>query len=88
MANNLSAKGIGIASAAITGIIYILCFIIVFIAGDSSLKFFNLFVHGIDLTGLTTTPSIGTGIIGLIVSIIIAYVAGWLFAKIYNKYSE
>ena len=86
MADSLSAKGIAIASAIVTAIIYMVCFVIVLIAGESSLKFFSLFVHGIDLTGLATTTSLGTGIIGLIVSVIIAYIIGYVFALVYNKY--
>ena len=86
MANSLSEKGLGISAAIITGAVYVICFVIVLIARESSLKFFNLFVHGIDLTGLATNPSIGTGIIGLVVSVIIAYIIGYVFALVYNKY--
>ena len=88
MANKLNSKALGIASAVLTGISYILCFIIVLIFNEDSLKFFNLFFHGIDLTSLATAPNIVNGIIGLIISVIAAYAYGWILAEIYNKYTK
>jgi len=84
----LDVKAIGIASAIITGIVYVVCFLIVLILGAASLKFFSLFVHGIDLTSLATSPSLGTGILGLIISVVVAYIFGYIFALIYNKYAR
>lgn len=86
--NKLSEKGIAIASAVLTGIWYILCFVIVIAFGNSSLKFFNLFFHGIDLTSLTTTVNITNGLIGLVISVIFAYVCGYVFALVYNKFAK
>lgn len=86
--NKLSEKGIAIASSVLTGIWYILCFAIVVIFGNSSMKFFNLFFHGIDLTSLATAVNITNGIIGLFVSIVFAYICGYVFAFIYNKYAK
>lgn len=88
MANKLSEKGIALASAILTTISYIICFAIVLIFKESSLKFFNLFFHGIDLTSLATNPSVVNGVIGLIISIIAAYIGGWIFAFAYNKFAK
>ena len=88
MVNKLSVNGIGIASAIITAIVYIICFAIVFIFGSASLTFFNLFVHGIYLSSLATNPNITTGILGFIISVIAAYVGGWIFAIVYNKFAR
>jgi len=85
MANKLSEKGIALASAVLTAISYIICFAIVVIFKESSLKFFNLFFHGIDLTSLATIPNITNGVIGLMVSVAAAYISGWIFALVYNK---
>ncbi len=84
----LDVKGIGLASGIVTAIVYVVCFLIVLILGSASLKFFNLFIHGIDLTSLATTPSLGTGILGLIVSVVVAYIFGAIFALTYNKYAK
>lgn len=84
----LDVKGIGIASAIVTGILYAVCFLIVLLFGAASLQFFQLFFHGIDITNLGTSASLGTGILGLIISVISAYIVGALFALIYNKYAK
>ncbi len=86
--NKLSKRGIAIASAALTGIWYIICFAIVAIFGNTSVKFFNLFFHGIDITSLATTVNIINGIIGLVVSVIFAYLCGYVFAFIYNRFAK
>lgn len=88
MANKLSEKGIATAAATLTAISYIICFAIVLIFKESSMKFFNLFFHGIDLTSLATTTNIINGIIGLILSVIVAYAYGWIFASVYNKFAK
>lgn len=84
----LDIKGIGMAFAIVTAIVFVACFLIILVFGAASLQFFSLFVHGIDLTSLATNPSIGTGILGLIVSVIVAYVLGAVFALTYNKYAK
>ncbi len=86
--NKLSEKGIATASAVLTGITYIICFAIVFVFGEASIKFFNLFFHGIDLSSLATNPNIATGFIGLIISAVSAYIGGWIFALVYNKFAR
>ena len=88
MANKLSTNGIAAASAVLTAITYIICFAIVLIFGEASLKFFNLFFQGIDLTSLATNPNITTGVIGLVIAVIVAYVFGWIFAFVYNKFAK
>jgi hypothetical protein len=88
MAQKLSPKATGIALASITFILSIICLLAILFLGDSSMKFFNLFFHGIDLTAIKTTPNIVQGLIGTIVITAIGFIAGWLFAIIYNKYSK
>ena len=78
----LDIKGIGLASAIVTGILYIACFLIVLVFGASSLQFFQLFFHGIDIASLATSPNLGTGILGLVVSVVSAYIFGAIFALI------
>ena len=85
MAQKLNPKGIGIALAAVTFILSILCLLAVLLLGDSSMNFFNLFFHGIDLSSIKTTPNIAQGLIGTIVLTIAGFIVGWIFALIYNK---
>lgn len=88
MVNKLSEKGIAIASAVLTGIWYILCFVIVIVLKENSYKLFNLFFHGIDLSKIATNTNIINGIIGFIIIVVFAYVCGYVFASIYNKYAK
>lgn len=81
----LNPKAIGIAAAVITFILSILCLVIVLVFKDSS-TFFNLFFHGIDLSQIKTVPDIARGILGSVILTIIAFVIGWFFAIIYNKF--
>ena len=85
MVNKLSEKGIAMAFASSVAIAYIICFLIVILAGNSALGFFNLFMHGIDISSLSTTPNILNGIIGIVIAFIASYLIGWIFAWIYNK---
>ncbi|MBS3078731.1 hypothetical protein J4218_01285 [Candidatus Pacearchaeota archaeon] len=88
MVQKLSPKGIGIALAAITFIISILCLLAVLLFGDASMKLFNLFFHGIDITSIKTTANLVQGLIGTVIITIIGYFVGWIFAIVYNKYSN
>ena len=86
--NKLRPKAIALAFAILSAIFYITCFVIILFGGDSAIRFFNLFFHGIDLTSIQSSPSIANGIIGLIISLIISYIAGYAFAIIYNKFAK
>ncbi len=86
--NKLNPKAIAMAFAILVVIFYIACFVIILFGGDSAIRFFNLFFHGIDLTSIKSNPSIANGIIGLIISAIISYIAAYVFAVIYNKFAK
>lgn len=88
MVNKLDVKGIALASAIVMAILYLVCFVIVLALGDASLKFFQLFFHGISLESLRTTPNFGLGVLGFIVTVITSYVTGAIFALIYNKFAK
>lgn len=88
MANKLSEKGIASAAAVITFILSILCLIVVFAFKDSAFSLFNLFFHGIDLSKIKAVPDLIRGILGSIILAIIAYVSGWIFAVVYNKFAK
>jgi len=84
----LDSKAIGIATGTIVFILSILCLLAILLFGDSTIGFFNLFFHGIGLSLIRTTTNIAEGIIGSIALGAIGFIFGWLFAVIYNKYSD
>jgi len=86
MAEKLNAKKVGISLAVVSAILYIACALLVAIAPEFTTNLFSNIFHGIDITQIITTSiSFGSIVIGLIEIIIYAYIAGALFAWVYNK---
>jgi len=78
----------GIALALTFATISIICLILVSIAPGFALNLFGSFMHGVDLSKIAITPSIGGGtILGFIVAVVGGYLIGVTFAAIYNKFA-
>jgi len=88
MVEKLNPKKVALSLASVAGIIYVVCAILVAIAPAWTVNTFGALFHGIDITSLATSPDLGTGILGLVVSVVSAYIFGAIFALIYNKYSK
>ena len=86
MAGNLSSKRIAFSLASISGIIYIICAILVVISQEWTVKVFGYLFHGIDITKIATAPTLSGTLIGFVEIIILGLIVGWLYAKIYNKF--
>ena len=79
----------GIALALTLGIISILCLVLVLIAPGFALNLFGSFMHGVDLSKIAITPSIGgRTLLGFIVALAGGYLIGVIFALIYNKFAK
>lgn len=79
----------GIALALTFGIISIVCLSLVLIAPSFALSLFSSFMHGIDLTKIAITPSLGgRTLLGLIIAVVGGYLIGAIFATIYNKFAK
>jgi len=86
MADRLNAKRVGYSLAAVSGIVYLACAILVAIAPSWTVSFFGALFHGIDITQIARTPvPLGSTVLGLVEIVVLGYVVGWLYAKIYNK---
>lgn len=83
MVEKLNAKRVANALAIVFGIVSLVCLLITLIPGGT--WFLGLISHGIDLAKIEVTPSIGLGIVGVIEAIVLGWIIGWLFAKIYNS---
>ena len=85
----LDAKKVGLALAVLFGIIYIVCALLFAIIPGTTLNIFSSLFHGIDISQIARdSVSIGSTIVGLIETIILAFIIGWLYAKIYNYFSR
>ena len=87
MAEMLKPSKVAYSLATVTGIIYLLCAMLVAIAPTWTVNTFGALFHGIDVSKIArdTVPVTST-IIGLIEIFILSLSVGWLFAVIYNKF--
>lgn len=77
----------GLALAGTMTIAYVVCALFTAIAPDLALKFLGWMVHlvNVDKFADGTEVTFGTFILGLLPIIFYAYLAGWLFAWMYNR---
>jgi len=85
MSDKLKPKKVSLSLAFVTGIVSIVCALLIAIAPEATLKLFGAIFHGADITKITVAISLGRAILGTIVAIVLALIIGWLFAVIYNK---
>ena len=88
MAEKLNAKRVSLSLAAVAGIISIVCALLILITPQDTINLFGEIFHGIDIRQITKQITPGGALLGTIEVIIIALIAGWLFAKIYNSIKE
>jgi hypothetical protein len=81
----LNAHAAGASCAAVTGLLYIVCAAAYALIPDTTLAFFNLLFHGLDIRKVATGMTWGGVIAGLLLSVIGAYVLTWLWVTFYNR---
>jgi len=85
MAEKLNAKRVSLSLAVVAGIISIVCALLIAVAPQFTINLFGAIFHGIDISQITKPITFGNAVFGTIEAIVIALIAGWLFASIYNK---
>ena len=86
MTEKLNVKRTANALAVTAGIISLVCYILILIAPVGTVSFFGAIFHGIDMSKIAVeSVSVGNGLLGVIEAIILGWIIGWLFAKIYNS---
>ncbi|MDO8517137.1 MAG: DUF5676 family membrane protein [Nanoarchaeota archaeon] len=86
MVDKLNTKKIALSLTIVSGILYIICALFVVIFPNFATMLFSNLFHGIDITRIATTNiSFASILSGFIQMIIYAFIAGWLFAQIYNR---
>ncbi len=76
----------GFAIAITSGVLYVVCAAAVALFPQATIKFFNSWVHGLDLTRIAVNSISWSGFFkGLVGVLIVAYIAGALYAWVYNK---
>ncbi len=72
--------------AAFTGIVYVLCAFFVLIAPQGTLKFFDMWFHGVNLSTLAEAPVLSEMIFGFFTAVIAASLGAALFVKLWNTF--
>lgn len=87
--DKLNEKKVAFSLAGTSGVIYVICAILVAISPVGTVKVFGYLFHGIDVSKIMreSVTFMGT-VIGLIEIIILGAVVGYIFAMIYNKIKE
>ena len=88
--DKVNTLGTGIALAVTLALISALCAIAFVLAPDATLDFFSAFMHGLDLKAVKSVAPISFGrvLYGLIGLSIVGFIAGVVFAWIYNAISR
>ena len=85
MNNKLSPKRVSLSLAYVTAIVSIVCALSIAIFPLGAINLFGSIFHGIDISQIAVALSWQNAILGTVVTIILAFIIGWLFAVIYNK---
>jgi len=81
----ISEKRVALSLAIVSGIVYVVCAILVVIAPAWTVGTFGALFHGIDISKIASeSVPLGSTILGLFEIVVLALIVGWLFAKIYN----
>ena len=88
--DKVNTLGAGIALAITLALISALCAVAFVLAPDATLDFFGAFMHGLDLKAVKSAAPISFGrvLYGLIGLSIVGFIAGVVFAWIYNAISR
>lgn len=77
------------AFAVFIAIVYVICAFWIIAARDSLMTLTGTWAHGIDWKSLPpATPTVGGLIFGFVTAVVAAWVAGYLFAWLYNQFSK
>lgn len=84
----LNEKALANASAVLVAIIYAGCALFVAVLPDFSKAVAGSWFHGIDLDSIWTGTPRGNFVLGFVSSVVLAWLAGWAFARVYNKFAK
>ncbi len=86
--NTLHPHHVGKVLATTVGILYVLCAIAYVILPSLTKASFVYMMHGLNVASLLTPIQFFPTIIGLVVTVIYSYIAGSLFAYLWNKLAK
>ena len=86
----LSPQAIALSLGITSAIVSVICVIFIAAASVATMNFFGWLVHIDNLADILGPRSVtlGNAIAGIVAIFISAYIVGWLFATLYNKFSK
>ena len=76
------------ALASVGGLLYIVCALWVVLSPTSFLSLMTLWAHSIDVEALPLkTSDFGGLVLGFITFVVVAWLAGYVFARLYNSFA-
>ena len=88
MTEKLSPKKVSLSLGIVTAIFSIVCALLIVLFPLGTVSLLGSVFHGIDISKINVAITFWSAIKGTIVAIVIALIAGWLYAVIYNKIKE
>ena len=89
MSTKYNVKVVANSVAATAAVFYAACIMLLWIAPNAAIVFFNALMHGVDVTGLIKADlGIAQALTSIITGTLTAWVTGWLFATVYNKFAK
>ena len=85
----LHTKAFAFASAAVMGLVYVVCAFVSLVAPDAALKLFGWLVHLVNLEQFAGSVRVSAGglVVGFAQAVIYGFVIGWVFAWFYNRFA-
>ncbi|MBI2405437.1 hypothetical protein HYV21_00065 [Candidatus Microgenomates bacterium] len=84
----LNEQAFANASAILTGLVYLVCSLLVALFPDFFRIVSQSWFHGINLETIWTGSARGNFLLGLITAVVGTWLTGWAFAWVYNKLSK
>lgn len=72
--------------ATFTGIVYVVCAFFVLVAPQGTLRFFDMWFHGINLSAIAEATALSDVIFGFFTAVIAASLGAALFVKLWNTF--
>ncbi len=86
MVDKLNPRRVANSLAITAGIFSLACALLILMAQAFTVNLFGAIFHGIDLNQISKTATVGSSVLGIIEVMILGWIAGWLFAVVYNKF--
>lgn len=83
----LDSKPLALAGGIMLSIVSLICAVLLLVVPTFAFSLFGTIVHGIDLAQIAKEVTLGSVLIGLIVTFVFGYLFGWFLAVFYNAFT-